>query len=241
MAVAPESTHRVESIAEVAALPAFETPVALLAQTTLSHRDWKDVLDATKERFPDMWVPGRSDLCFATTNRQTALMNIAPRCDAMVVVGSANSSNTPPSAAGPRGRMPAGVPHQRRRRTARRAVGNRRGHRWGVGTRGPRRGGHRPSGTGERGRGGPHDRRGRVLSAAATCATCCWLSTRSPRSHSAATPSTVRVSTTASSRRATSSAPWPEPRVATALRGRSRLTVWRAATGRPPRPRPASR
>ena len=41
-----------------------------------------------------MWVPGRSDLCFATTNRQTALMEIAPRCDAMVVIGSANSSNT---------------------------------------------------------------------------------------------------------------------------------------------------
>jgi 4-hydroxy-3-methylbut-2-enyl diphosphate reductase len=94
MAVAPDATHRVESVEEVAALPQFDTPVALLAQTTLSHRDWRDVLDATKERFPDMWVPGRSDLCFATTNRQTALMNIAPRCDAMVVVGSANSSNT---------------------------------------------------------------------------------------------------------------------------------------------------
>jgi len=94
MAVAPDAIHRVESVAEVAALPAFEQPVALLAQTTLSHRDWADVLDATRERFPAMWVPGRSDLCFATTNRQSALMEIAPRCDAMVVIGSANSSNT---------------------------------------------------------------------------------------------------------------------------------------------------
>jgi len=94
MAVAPESIHRVESVAEVAELPAFEQPVALLAQTTLSHRDWADVLDATRERFPAMWVPGRSDLCFATTNRQSALMEIAPRCDAMIVIGSANSSNT---------------------------------------------------------------------------------------------------------------------------------------------------
>ena len=94
MAVAPEAIHRVESVAEVAALPAFEQPVALLAQTTLSHRDWADVLDATRERFPAMWVPGRSDLCFATTNRQSALMAIAPRCDAMIVIGSANSSNT---------------------------------------------------------------------------------------------------------------------------------------------------
>jgi 4-hydroxy-3-methylbut-2-enyl diphosphate reductase len=94
MAVAPEAIHRVESVDEVAQLPAFEQPVALLAQTTLSHRDWADVLDATRQRFPGMWVPGRSDLCFATTNRQSALMEIAPQCDAMIVIGSANSSNT---------------------------------------------------------------------------------------------------------------------------------------------------
>ncbi|MEZ5381151.1 MAG: 4-hydroxy-3-methylbut-2-enyl diphosphate reductase [Microthrixaceae bacterium] len=94
MAVAPDSIHRVESIDEVAALPAFETPVALLAQTTLSHRDWADVANATRERYPELWMPGRSDLCFATTNRQSALMELAPRCDAVVVVGSANSSNT---------------------------------------------------------------------------------------------------------------------------------------------------
>jgi 4-hydroxy-3-methylbut-2-enyl diphosphate reductase len=94
MAVAPESIHRVESVAEVAALPEFEEPVALLAQTTLSHRDWEDVQDATAERWPDLWTPGRSDLCFATTNRQGALAEIAPRCDAIVVIGSANSSNT---------------------------------------------------------------------------------------------------------------------------------------------------
>jgi 4-hydroxy-3-methylbut-2-enyl diphosphate reductase len=94
MAVAPDAIHRVESTAEVAELPAFDQPVALLAQTTLSHRDWSDVLDATRERFPDMWTPGRSDLCFATTNRQSALLEIAPRCDTVVVIGSANSSNT---------------------------------------------------------------------------------------------------------------------------------------------------
>jgi 4-hydroxy-3-methylbut-2-enyl diphosphate reductase len=94
MAVAPESIHRVESVAEVAALPLFETPVALLAQTTLSHRDWAEVLDATKDRFPQLWMPDRSDLCFATTNRQSALMQIARECDAVVVIGSANSSNT---------------------------------------------------------------------------------------------------------------------------------------------------
>jgi 4-hydroxy-3-methylbut-2-enyl diphosphate reductase len=94
MAVAPESIHRVERIAEVEALPPFEEPVALLAQTTLSHRDWQGVLDATQARWPDLWTPGRSDLCFATTNRQSALLEIAARCDAVIVIGSANSSNT---------------------------------------------------------------------------------------------------------------------------------------------------
>jgi 4-hydroxy-3-methylbut-2-enyl diphosphate reductase len=94
MAVAPHAIHRVESVEEVAALPTFTEPVALLAQTTLSHRDWADVAEATRERFPQMWTPARSDLCFATTNRQSALMAMAPRCDALVVIGSANSSNT---------------------------------------------------------------------------------------------------------------------------------------------------
>jgi 4-hydroxy-3-methylbut-2-enyl diphosphate reductase len=94
MAVAPDAIHRVESLAEVDALPAFDAPVALLAQTTLSHRDWAAVADRAAERFPDLWRPGRSDLCFATTNRQSALGAIAERCDAVVVIGSANSSNT---------------------------------------------------------------------------------------------------------------------------------------------------
>jgi 4-hydroxy-3-methylbut-2-en-1-yl diphosphate reductase len=94
MAVAPTAISRVESVADVDALPAFGEPVALLAQTTLSHRDWGDVAVAVRERFPDVWTPGRSDLCFATTNRQSALMELAHRCDAVIVIGSANSSNT---------------------------------------------------------------------------------------------------------------------------------------------------
>jgi 4-hydroxy-3-methylbut-2-enyl diphosphate reductase len=94
MAVAPDAIHRVETPGEVAALPAIDGPVAMLAQTTLSHRDWAAVADRAAERFPEIWRPGRSDLCFATTNRQTALLELAPRCDAIVVIGSANSSNT---------------------------------------------------------------------------------------------------------------------------------------------------
>lgn len=94
MAVAPDSIDRVESVAEVEALDHIEQPVALLAQTTLSHRDWEGVAVAVKARFPDVWTPGRSDLCFATTNRQAALMELAHKCDVIVVIGSSNSSNT---------------------------------------------------------------------------------------------------------------------------------------------------
>lgn len=94
MAVAPQAVRLVETRADVEALEDPGTPVALLAQTTLSHDDWADVLAATRERFPDMWVPQRGDLCFATTNRQSALRTVAARADAAVVVGSSNSSNT---------------------------------------------------------------------------------------------------------------------------------------------------
>jgi 4-hydroxy-3-methylbut-2-enyl diphosphate reductase len=94
MAVAPDAIDRVESVAEVDALEVSDTPVALLAQTTLSHRDWAAIAQRAEERFPGLWRPGRSDLCFATTNRQSALSEIAPRSDAVVVIGSANSSNT---------------------------------------------------------------------------------------------------------------------------------------------------
>ena len=94
MAVAPDSIHRVERVSDVDQLDLPDEPVALLAQTTLSHRDWEGVAVRVRERFPDVWTPGRSDLCFATTNRQAALMELAHRCDVIVVIGSANSSNT---------------------------------------------------------------------------------------------------------------------------------------------------
>jgi 4-hydroxy-3-methylbut-2-enyl diphosphate reductase len=94
MAVAHDAMHLVEAVDDVAALPDFSEPLALLAQTTLSHREWADVLDSTAARYPDIWRPGHSDLCFATTNRPSALTAIAGRCDAFVVIGSANSSNT---------------------------------------------------------------------------------------------------------------------------------------------------
>jgi 4-hydroxy-3-methylbut-2-enyl diphosphate reductase len=94
MAVAPENVRLVETEADVRSIDDPGTPVALLAQTTLSHDEWAGVQDAVRDRFPEVWMPGRSDLCFATTNRQAALKAIAERAGTMVVIGSANSSNT---------------------------------------------------------------------------------------------------------------------------------------------------
>ncbi len=94
MAVAPAAVRLVESEADVDALVEPGTPVALLAQTTLPHDEWAGIADRAKQRFPDLWTPGRSDLCYATTNRQAALRAMAGRCDAVVVIGSENSSNT---------------------------------------------------------------------------------------------------------------------------------------------------
>ena len=93
-AVAPQAIHLVESEDDVTALADPGGPVALLAQTTLSHQDWAGVLEAARDRWPDLWMPGRSDLCFATTNRQQALTAIAHEADAIIILGSANSSNT---------------------------------------------------------------------------------------------------------------------------------------------------
>jgi len=97
MAVAPGSVHLVETEDDLEALDGLRaegTPVALLAQTTLSHDEWRGIMESARERFPDLWMPNRSDLCFATTNRQAALKAIAGQADAVVVIGSANSSNT---------------------------------------------------------------------------------------------------------------------------------------------------
>jgi 4-hydroxy-3-methylbut-2-en-1-yl diphosphate reductase len=93
MAVAPDAMHLVESVEQIDALQ-LEGPVALLAQTTLSHFDWAELQDAAQRKYPDMWVPGHSDLCYATTNRQSALKTVSSRADTVIVVGSQNSSNT---------------------------------------------------------------------------------------------------------------------------------------------------
>jgi 4-hydroxy-3-methylbut-2-enyl diphosphate reductase len=94
MAVAPEAVHLIQSRNDIDAVASYEGPVALLSQTTLSMNEWQDLREYAEEVFPEIWMPNRSDLCFATTNRQAALREIAEGADAVVVVGSANSSNT---------------------------------------------------------------------------------------------------------------------------------------------------
>ncbi len=95
MAVAPDAVRLIETEEDLNRLGDLgDDPVALLAQTTLSHDEWQGLMEEAKRRFPDLWLPNRSDLCFATTNRQAALKAIAGEADAIVVIGSANSSNT---------------------------------------------------------------------------------------------------------------------------------------------------
>ena len=153
----PTSIHRVESIDEVAELPQFDEPVALLAQTTLCHRDWSDVLDATRARFPDMWVPGRSDLCFATTNRQSGADGHR-RAAATPSWWSARRTRRTRCALEKLAReagCDAGVPRQRRRRAARRPARHDRRHRRRLGPRGARRRRDRTPRATRRRRGGP--------------------------------------------------------------------------------------
>ena len=68
--------------------------LAFVTQTTLSVDDTKDIIDILKERFPQIREPQKEDICYATTNRQMAVKNIAKNCDIFFVIGSRNSSNS---------------------------------------------------------------------------------------------------------------------------------------------------
>jgi 4-hydroxy-3-methylbut-2-en-1-yl diphosphate reductase len=74
--------------------PADPSKVALLAQTTLGVHEWMAVMDDARLRFPELQMSRKSDLCYATTNRQDAVKQLASECDLVLVVGSHNSSNT---------------------------------------------------------------------------------------------------------------------------------------------------
>ena len=68
--------------------------LAYVTQTTLSVDDTADIVAALKDRFPKIVGPHKEDICYATTNRQEAVKVMAPKCDAILVVGAPNSSNS---------------------------------------------------------------------------------------------------------------------------------------------------
>ncbi len=68
--------------------------LAYVTQTTLSMDDTADIVQALTKRFPGIRGPSKSDICYATANRQRAVKEIAPRCDVLIVMGSPNSSNS---------------------------------------------------------------------------------------------------------------------------------------------------
>ncbi|CAG4915176.1 MULTISPECIES: 4-hydroxy-3-methylbut-2-enyl diphosphate reductase [Acidithrix] len=93
-AVAPENVKLIETIAELEDLTIESESVALIAQTTLALDEWREMADRASELYPSLWMPGKSDLCFATTNRQSAIRHLAPLAQTTIIIGSQNSSNT---------------------------------------------------------------------------------------------------------------------------------------------------
>jgi 4-hydroxy-3-methylbut-2-enyl diphosphate reductase len=85
----------VETVADVEALaPTDPDNLAWITQTTLSVDDTREMVAALQKRFPSIVGPHKDDICYATTNRQEAVKVVAPRVDAMVIVGAPNSSNS---------------------------------------------------------------------------------------------------------------------------------------------------
>ncbi|WP_339344937.1 4-hydroxy-3-methylbut-2-enyl diphosphate reductase [uncultured Alcanivorax sp.] len=87
--------YLVEDEADVASLTVRdESKLAFVTQTTLSVDDTAKVIDALRQRFPAIFGPKREDICYATTNRQDAVRQLALECGLVLVVGSVNSSNS---------------------------------------------------------------------------------------------------------------------------------------------------
>ena len=80
--------------AEALKVEQFKKPLAYITQTTLSVDDTAEIIDYLKNKFPNIKGPIKEDICYATTNRQAAVKEIASRCDMFFVVGSRNSSNS---------------------------------------------------------------------------------------------------------------------------------------------------
>ncbi|HEY5658691.1 MAG TPA: 4-hydroxy-3-methylbut-2-enyl diphosphate reductase [Myxococcota bacterium] len=92
---APDQMMLVQSIEDVEKLEVRDpTKLACVTQTTLSVDDTRDILEALQRRFPDVVLPRKDDICYATQNRQAAVKELAARCDVILVVGAPESSNS---------------------------------------------------------------------------------------------------------------------------------------------------
>jgi 4-hydroxy-3-methylbut-2-en-1-yl diphosphate reductase len=94
LGVASRMVHVVSSTEEVEALQVDGQSISLLTQTTLPYELHASVASALRNRFDSVWTARKSDLCFATTNRQEAVRALAEQCDTIIVVGSHESANT---------------------------------------------------------------------------------------------------------------------------------------------------
>lgn len=87
--------HLVETREQAAAIDLpTDRPIAYVTQTTLSVDDTAEIVETLRRRFPGIAAPKKEDICYATTNRQQAVKTIAAQCDAVVVLGAPNSSNS---------------------------------------------------------------------------------------------------------------------------------------------------
>jgi len=85
----------IETLEDVAQLTLpSDSPLAYLTQTTLSVDDTARIIAAIRERYPQVVAPKADDICYATSNRQEAVKQIAPRCQLVLVIGAPNSSNS---------------------------------------------------------------------------------------------------------------------------------------------------
>ena len=89
-----ENISDVDRLADEQGSMLTRKPLAFVTQTTLSVDDTQGIVEALKRRFPAIVGPHKEDICYATTNRQEAVKQIAHKVDALLVVGSANSSNS---------------------------------------------------------------------------------------------------------------------------------------------------
>jgi 4-hydroxy-3-methylbut-2-enyl diphosphate reductase len=95
MGEVPDQIVLVEDVDDVQALPfPPETRLAYLTQTTLSVDEAKVIIDALKQRYPQIVGPNKDDICYATQNRQEAVRELAHEADVVLVLGSQNSSNS---------------------------------------------------------------------------------------------------------------------------------------------------